>query len=34
MLLLGFGKDLKVLSPNRLVADIQSAANGILSLYA
>ena len=34
MLLLGFGKDLKVISPNSLVKDIQSEAKGILSLYA
>ena len=34
MLILGFGKDLKVISPNSLVKDIQSEAKGILSLYA
>jgi predicted DNA-binding transcriptional regulator YafY len=34
MLLLGFGKELRVISPNSLVKDIQSEAKGILSLYA
>ena len=33
MLLLGFGQDIKVLSPTGLVADIQDAAKGILALY-
>ena len=33
MLLLGFGEELKVISPNNLVNDIKSTAKEILSLY-
>ena len=33
MLLLGFGNDLKVISPANLVADIKTTAKEILSLY-